>query len=172
MTVDLSPAPAGNVGFLSVLQEASGHIGGYLVTNSWGRPLEFRLTSAVQPNRIQQLLYGDSLMAYIAGDLIGRALLEKTTTAVALVLTDNPFALELRQRSEVPVALWQPNGGEAAGLFVQPNLVCHSRFAGDVSLMRGLFEKMNLPDLGEPFVRIREAMGEARKMGVASRGAA
>src|SRR5262249_11542133 len=29
------------LGFLTVLQEASGYLGGYLVTNLWGRPLEF-----------------------------------------------------------------------------------------------------------------------------------
>src|SRR5262249_7230983 len=53
-----------NVGFLTVLQEPSGYLGGYLVTNLWGRPLEFRLTSAVQPNKVQQILYGDTLLSY------------------------------------------------------------------------------------------------------------
>src|SRR5262245_11160690 len=33
-----------NLGFLTVLHEASGYLGGYLVTNQWGRPLEFRLS--------------------------------------------------------------------------------------------------------------------------------
>jgi F-type H+-transporting ATPase subunit a len=41
------------LGFLTVLQEPSGWLGGYLVTNGWGRPLEFRMTTAVQPNRVQ-----------------------------------------------------------------------------------------------------------------------
>src|SRR5437879_1147063 len=30
-----------NLGFLTVLHEANGYLGGYLVTNNWGRPLEF-----------------------------------------------------------------------------------------------------------------------------------
>jgi hypothetical protein len=166
MSVEPTPAPPANVGFLSVVQDPNGYVGGYLVTNAWGRPLEFRLTSAVQPNRIQQLLYGDSLTAYIAGDLIGRTLLEKTATPAALVITDNPLALDLRMRAEVPVALWQTNATEATGLLVQPNLVCHVRYPDDVAVLRRLLEKLNLPDLGEPFVRIREAMSEARKMGV------
>src|SRR5581483_8078339 len=38
-----------HIGFLTVLHEASGYLGGYLVTNVWGRPVEFRLSSAVQP---------------------------------------------------------------------------------------------------------------------------
>src|SRR5271163_3501955 len=105
MAVESAPATGGNLGFLSVLQEPGGYLGGYLVTNSWGRPLEFRLTSAVQPNRVQQILYGDTLPAYVCGELIGRTLIEKTATAVALVITDNPLALDVRLRLEVPVAL-------------------------------------------------------------------
>src|SRR4051812_10940115 len=33
-----------NLGFLVVLND-NGYLGGYLVTNAWGRPLEFRLSS-------------------------------------------------------------------------------------------------------------------------------
>src|SRR5437588_8117327 len=40
-----------NLGFLTIVQENGSYQGGYLVTNLWGRPLEFRLSSAVQPNR-------------------------------------------------------------------------------------------------------------------------
>ena len=46
-----------------MLHEASGYLGGYLVTNTWGRPLEFRLSSAVQPNRVQQILYAGTMEA-------------------------------------------------------------------------------------------------------------
>ena len=42
-----------NIGFLTILHEANGYLGGYLVTNQWGRPLEFRLSTAVQPNRVR-----------------------------------------------------------------------------------------------------------------------
>src|SRR5687767_3696173 len=80
MAVDPTSPPCTNLGFLSVFQEAGGYLGGYLVTNAWGRPLEFRLTSAVQPNRVQQILYGDTLPAYLCGELIGKTLIEKTAT--------------------------------------------------------------------------------------------
>src|SRR6478609_5141194 len=77
-----------NVGFLTVLQEANGYLGGYLVTNQWGRPLEFRLSSAVQPNRVQQVLYGGTLEPYVCADLIGRTWVEKTSAPAGRVLTD------------------------------------------------------------------------------------
>src|SRR5438309_1183308 len=97
-----------NVGFLTVLHEPSGYLGGYLVTNPWGRPLEFRLSTAVQPNRVQQILYAATLPAYICGDLIGKTLVEKTAVPVQMVLTDTEAALDLRLSLPVPVGLVLP----------------------------------------------------------------
>jgi hypothetical protein len=174
MAVVPPPAPAANLGFLSVVQEPGGFVGGYLVTNGWGRPLEFRLSSAVQPNKVQQILYGDTLAAYVCGEVIGKTLLDKTATPAQLVITDTPLALDLRLRLDVPVALW--HGSETAvpgtGLLIQPGLSCHARFPDDLPILRSHLEKLGPLDLGEPFVRVREALSEARKMGVASRASA
>src|SRR5687767_11333073 len=63
-----------HLGFLTVFAAETGFLGGYLVTNSWGRPLEFRLSTAVQPNRVQQILYGPTLAEYVCADLIGKTL--------------------------------------------------------------------------------------------------
>ena len=90
-----------NLGFLTVLHEASGYLGGYLVTNGWGRPLEFRLSTAVQPNRVQQILYGDTLNQYLCGELIGKTLIDKSATPAQWIITDHAAALELRLRVNV-----------------------------------------------------------------------
>src|ERR1700704_2287217 len=103
--MDALPAPATNLGFLTIVREGTGYVGGYLVTNPWGRPLEFRLSSAVQPNRVQQILYGQSLEPYICADLLGKTLVDKTATRAHIVLTDTPAALDLRLRLDMPVAL-------------------------------------------------------------------
>jgi hypothetical protein len=49
-------------------------------------------------------------------------------------------------------------------------LLSHPKYTGDVAVARGLLDRLdgNL-DLAEPFVRIREAMSEARKLGAMSR---
>ena len=108
--------PTLNLGFLTVAHEASGYLGGYLVTNQWGRPLEFRLSSPVQPNRVQQILYAETLGPYVCGELIGKTLVEKTGMAVSMVVTDTEAALELRPRVDVPVALVvSPPKEQAAG---------------------------------------------------------
>ena len=82
--------PAAHLGFLTVLHEPGGYLGGYLVTNLWGRPLEFRLSTAVQPNRVQQVLYGGTLEPYVCADLIGKTLVEKTSVSAGLILTADP----------------------------------------------------------------------------------
>ena len=101
------PSPKSNgpltLEFLAVLQEPTGWLGGYLVTNGWGRPLEFRLTTAVQPNRVQTALYGPTLTEYLHADVIGKTLIEKTGTKPDLIVTDSPPALALRSRIEIPV---------------------------------------------------------------------
>jgi len=154
-----------NLGFLTVLREPAGYLGGYLVTNAWGRPLEFRLSTAVQPNRVQQILYGDSLEPYLCSDLIGKTLIDKTSTAAHLVLTDHPAALDLRWRIDVPVALL-PAKTDGASSTPQP----HSRFPGDQSRILQMLEGLGGLDLSEPFARIRDAIAEARKLGATTRG--
>ena len=164
-----------NLGFLTVLHEANGYVGGYLATNSWGRPLEFRLSSAVQANKIQQILYGPTLEPYLCSDLIGKKLLEKTTTPVKFVFTDHPAVLDLRMQIEMPVGLltteFRPADAALPGLPVTDKVCCHGRFPEDVAGLRTLLEQLSSFDLADPFVRIREALAEARKLGVAHRAA-
>lgn len=168
MSANLAPTISNNLGFLTVVREPAGYLGGYLVTNTWGKPLEFRLTSAVQPQRVHHILYGDSLEAYLCGDLIGKTLLDKTGTAVQLIVTDTPAVMVMRLKVEIPIALTPPEGtGLTCYQSVQEGLVCHSQYPRDPAAIRGVLDKVGTLDLAEPFARIREALTEARKLGVA-----
>jgi hypothetical protein len=173
------------LGFLTILHETTGHLGGYLVTNTWGRPLEFRLSSAVQPNKVQQILYGGTLLPYVCADLIGKTLVDKAGVAVGLVVTDREVVLDLRLKLDAPV-LWlaPPDDPRALDLANGPTavasaiagcgpLLCHPRYAStDVPAGRELLGRLDSAfDLAEPFGRIREAIAEARKLGVGGRAA-
>ncbi len=160
-------AAGSNVGFLAILQDASGTLGGYLVTNSWGRPLEFRLTSAVQPSRVQAILYGASLSGFVAGELIGKTLVEKSTAPIDWLVTDSPHALELRPHVSFPVALFAPAeaGSFGRGLHLYPS------FPDDGPLIERFLAESPSLDLAEPFQRVREAVAEARKLGSSQRAA-
>jgi hypothetical protein len=166
-----------NLGFLTVVHDATGYVGGYLVTNQWGRPVEFRLSTAVQPNRVQQILYGETLEPYLCAEVIGKTLLEKTGAPVQLLVTDHRPVLDLRLRVDTPV-LWlaEASANNEPGCFRsategKPALCRHPSISADAATILGLLQRMETPfDLAEPFDRIREAIGEARKMGVANRG--
>ncbi len=154
-----------NLGFLTVLRGATGFLGGYLVTNPWGRPLEFRLSTAVQPNRVQQILYGDTLLPFICGELIGKTLVEKTTVSAQAIVTDQENVLEMRRHLDIPVVYMKTAGDNQQGF------VTHSLFPEDANLFDGFRDMLGEGfDFSEPFARIREAIAEARKLGVIHRG--
>ncbi len=169
MTAPATSTATSNLGFLAIINDPSGTLGGCLITNAWGRPLEFRLTSAVQPNRVQHILYGATLQHYICGELIAKTLLDKSTTPTQWLFVDHPAALDLRLRVSTPVSLWLP-GDVVPPENVVPagrNLYVHGQFPDDAAAVQALVEKLGNLDLGEPFQRVRDAMQEARKMGVA-----
>lgn len=160
-----------NLGFLTVMQEAGGYVGGYLVTNQWGRPLEFRLSTAVQPNRVQQILYGNTLQGYVCADLIGKALVDKTAARAQFIFTDNEWLLRLRYHVPVPVGLArvQPEP-DALARVQQPDIMSHSDFPEDARAFADWQGRQGKGfDLAEPFSRVREALAEARKMGATTR---
>jgi hypothetical protein len=173
--------PALSIGFLSIFQDPSGHLGGYLVTNGWGRPLEFRLTSAIQPNRVQSVLYGSGLTEYVQCELIGKTLIEKTATQPVMVVADSPAALNVRKFVSMPVIAVsnQTDAPPPLGAIVLQHPRCRgsiylsAQFESDRELVEQLLNKIDTSmELIEPFNRVREAMNEARRMGVAVKAAA
>lgn len=93
------------LGFLAAIEVPErGYIGGLLVTNRFGRPLEFQCTTPVKPNRTQEILYGPTLIPFVLGELIGRTLLEKVGVKPHFVLTESSEVLEVRKHVGLPVA--------------------------------------------------------------------
>src|SRR6185437_10677864 len=94
------------LGFLTAIEvPEKGFVGGLLVTNHYGRPLEFQCTMPVRPNATQEILYGPTLGSFILGELIGGTLFEKAGVKPQLILTDHEQILELRNHVDEPVAL-------------------------------------------------------------------
>lgn len=180
---DLKLPASIHLGFLTVFPEGTGYLGGYLVTNSWGRPVEFRLSTAVQPNKVQQILYGPTLTEYLCAELIGKTLVEKTSTPVQLLVTDCAEVLPIRTRLDIPTIMARADDGIAeTGPNVPMIRLDHQRSAlplwwreehrADDELIRAILDRLDPAlELTEPFARIREAMTEARKMGATNRAA-
>lgn len=171
------------VGFLTVVEhESLGLFGGFLVLNAAGRPLEFHCTAPIKPNRAQQILYGPTLTPYLYGEQIGQTLVSKAETKPAVVCTDLPAVMAVREHVETPVVLVLPDNDASPPLFridgphaaVEPASFGAGRhrlrvargYANDeadaiarVALLGEGF------DLLEPFARIREAIEEAQRGG-------
>ena len=68
----------GKVAFLGYLQFDNGasYRGAILVTDDWGKPLEFRCTPPVKPTAVQRTLYGSTLTPHLLVALIAKPLMD------------------------------------------------------------------------------------------------
>lgn len=164
------------IGFLTVF-EPSEHllIGGYLILNSKGRPVEFHCTAPLKPNRAQQILYGATLRPYLCGEQIGQALVRGSKQKPVLVCTDVEDVMELREMSPISLVLAPPPDEMDESVDV-----LRSRFvplalndepawlhpldrenqAAIEKLWRAHFSSLSF---AEPFGRIRDAIREAQR---------
>jgi hypothetical protein len=180
-------------GFLTVLSsDEQGLIGGYLVLNQAGRPLEFHCTAPVKSNRAQQILFGPTLEPYLYGEQIGQTLVSKGAATPAVVYTDVPPALSMRDFVDMPVALvlaadesaaqtsaaqapiaagqsqWRVDRSHrlagAAMFAVGANrLAVAERHRADEKTILNCWQSLDPFDLTEPFERIRDAIAEAQR---------
>src|SRR5436190_16532179 len=101
-----SPKSAPCLGFLTVVENAElGLLGGYLLLNAAGRPLEFHCTAPVKPNRAQEILYGPTLRPFLYGEQIGQTLLTKSKLMPLVVCTDSENVLAARDFTHVPLVV-------------------------------------------------------------------
>ena len=178
-----------SLGFLTVCQrESSTLLGGYLVLNLAGRPMEFHCTAPVRPSRAQEILYGPTLKPYLCGEQIGRTLIDSAKARPGVVFTDVVDAMAVRDHIALPVVYVFPKGDPADGEVKTPARIdgaheaCPPPFSirlrpftiGDQRLAvvldheedeRRIVEawqgRLGDFDLSEPFGRIRDAIDEA-----------
>lgn len=159
------------MGFLTAVEDAErGFVGGLLVTNRFGRPLEFQCTAPVKPNRAQQILYGPTLRPFVLGELLGRTLLEKIGVKPHLVLIESDEILDLRLHVPMAVAcLLDKITDEATQLVLGKHAIAfHPDHLSDrTELVRHAKAIPAEADLREPFERVREALSETVRMGSA-----
>ena len=179
-----SNRPSTAWGFLTVLDYGEqGLIGGYLVLNQAGRPLEFHCTAPVKPNRAQQILFGPTLGPYLYGEQIGQTLASKGSNRTAAIYTDAAAVLALRDFVDVPVVLVLPADETTAAADQRTSridrghgltqlarfavgtnrLAVAERHRDDERTIVAGWQSHDGFDLAEPFERIREAIAEAQR---------
>ncbi len=161
------------LGFLTVVENSElGLLGGYLLLNPAGRPLEFHCTAPVRPTRAQEILYGFALRPYLYGEQIGQTLLARAKLTPLVVCTDSESVLAARDFTHYPLVLvreGEAREGEAPaeppGFRLARNQVLTApHYASDQQAILSAWPpQAEALDLSEPFARIREALEEAQK---------
>lgn len=151
------------LGFMAAVEvDGRGYVGGLLVTNQNGRPLEFQCTTPVRPDRTQEILYGRMLRPWLLGELIGKTLLERVSIKPDLVLTGDDDILELRNHTQVPVACTSESR-ESSSLGGR-RLRFHDQHPADSDFVGDRLDQIpGQADLEEPLERVQEALNETVK---------
>ena len=102
-------------GYLVIRVDDGGtYVGGLMVTDQHGLPLDFRYTDPVTPTRLQRALYGGVLDRYLRTEVVLRTLLGALETRPAVLITDDEALLEAAEAGR-PVAVWAATNGAAIG---------------------------------------------------------
>lgn len=62
------------------IKESASYLGGLLMTNSQGIPIDFRYTEPITPTKLQSVLYGKALEPHLKGEVIQKALMKEIKT--------------------------------------------------------------------------------------------
>lgn len=167
-----------HLGFLRVVEvHGAGYVGGMLVANRLGRPLEFQCTTPVKPNRTQEILYGPTLLPFVFSDLIGKTLYERLSVKPHVIFVDQESLLDLRNL--VPASVGCLLDEAAVNRRELPDqtrlqigrqtLRLHPEHPEDLSFLEERCK--HLPgdaDLREPLDRVRDALQETLRAGAAA----
>ncbi len=154
-------------------------MGGAMVTDTQGLPLEFRYTEPVRATKLQRVLYGDVLERYIHGDVVAANLISRLEQKPELFLVGDTALLPALAASGKKAALLMPTRLPALKEWGAEQVVADDelllqvsetgsplrvRFATDVDgarkadLVRALSEISRSMDALEPLARLEAAV--------------
>ena len=141
---------------LSLAVADSVFMGGAMVTDAYGLPLEFRYTEPVRATKLQRVLYGDVLEKYIHSDVIAANLVGRLEQKPDLILVADPALLPVLEAA----------GRKGAALSAARLSPLKEYGAQQDAAESDFF--LQLTDSGSP-VRIRLASPDAAKKAEAAR---
>jgi len=158
---DKAAADKLHLGFLRVISIDAGFVGGLLVTNRIGRPLEFQCTTPVRPNKTQEVLYGPTLESFLFSEVLGKTLLDRMSVKPDLILIDQAELLAIRESCSSPVLQLSVKSAKN-GTSVLDDARTHQGFEADADAIERLRKLVPASaDLLEPLGRVTEALTEA-----------
>ena len=164
------------IGFLGIyrFEEGAAIRGAILITDTETKPLEFRVTGPVRPQKFQEILYGGLLNEHISVELIGLPLLSALQQKPNLIIVRDILFLEINTKQEIPTVLMlkedesllkrgassKPLNPEDSGR--PPVKICtFSQFEPKLEEISHLLQPIFLNrDLMEPFNRLEKACAD------------
>jgi len=96
-----------NLAYLHYKIEEDNYRAGVLVTDEKTKPLEFRITTSLNIDQLQKILYGESLKEILFKERFGIELLNALKESYDLVLIKDKSLLILREKINKPVVFIQ-----------------------------------------------------------------
>ncbi len=95
------------IGFLGIhrFEDDAAIRGAMLVTDTEMKPIEFRVTAPVRPQKFQIILYGELLDEHISVELIGLPLVNAVEKKPGLIVVRDSLFLGMNTKQEIPTIL-------------------------------------------------------------------
>lgn len=84
------------------------YVGGLMLTDESGLPVDFRYTDPITPTRLQRALYGGALDRYLRADVVAATLLKAASEPPTVLLVEDESLLDAVD-AECPVAVIGPS---------------------------------------------------------------
>jgi hypothetical protein len=152
------------IGYLSVMNIDGKHLGGVLVINDLGIPVEFKYSEPVTPTKLQEIIYGNSLEYYLHVEIIAKGLVQRLENKPEVILVQDPTLL-FDKNTVMVTLLPQPvsekkEGNEAVFNFNNKSIrITFSENAKvDDNVVQKILDYASKIDILEPFDRVEKAL--------------
>lgn len=152
------------IGYLSVMNIDGKHLGGILVINDLGIPVEFKYSEPVTPTKLQEIIYGNSLEYYLHTEIIGKGLVQRLENKPELILVQDPTLL-FDKNTVMVTLLPQPVSEKKESNEVVVNFSNKSiritfpeNVKVDDSVVQKILDYASKIDILEPFDRVEKAL--------------
>jgi len=150
------------IGYLSVDSINGKHVGGIIIVDDAGIPLEFKYTDPIVPTQLQRIIYGRSLERYLNIEIIAKTLISKLENKPSVIFTDK---MELIEAGDNVFFISKTAEGEAKpeeGEYIIEGLGAIYRLVGSSQISEDALEKLKEASqkisLIEPFQRLHKAL--------------
>ncbi len=86
------------LGYLLVVEKEESFIGGIMVTDDKGLPLEFKYSEPIKPNKVQKIIYGKVLNNYLKEELITKNLINEITKVPTIIIVNEPTMIKGKEK--------------------------------------------------------------------------